>query len=80
MTTRRLVVTLVTLLSLFMVATVVVAIWQEDFNWGWWWTVPVGAGFLLVIIGFRILVQRSQAAAERADREADAVGEPGVEQ
>ncbi len=80
MTTRRLVVTLVTLLSLFMVATVVVAIWQEDFNWGWWWTVPVGAGFLLVIIGFRILVQRSQEAAERADREADAVGEPGVEQ
>lgn len=79
MTTRRLVVTLVTLLSLFMVATVVVAIWQEDFNWGWWWTVPVGAGFLLVIIGFRILVQRSQEAAERADREADAVGEPGVE-
>ena len=80
MTTRRLVVTLVTLLSLFMVATVVVAIWQEDFNWGWWWTVPVGAGFLLVIIGFRILVQRSQEAAERADREADALGEPGVEQ
>ena len=80
MTTRRLVVTLVTLLSLFMVATVVVAIWQEDFNWGWWWTVPVGAGFLLVIIGFRILVQRSQEAAERADREADAGGEPGVEQ
>lgn len=80
MTTRRLVVTLVTLLSLFMVATVVVAIWQEDFNWGWWWTVPVGAGFLLVIIGFRILVQRSQEAAERADREAEALGEPGVEQ
>ncbi|AQP46247.1 hypothetical protein BW730_00305 [Tessaracoccus aquimaris] len=80
MTTRRLVVTLVTLLSLFMVATVVVAIWQEDFNWGWWWTVPVGGGFLLLIIGFRVLVQRSQEAAERADLLADAGGDPGVEQ
>ena len=74
MTTRRLVVTLVTMLSLFMVATVVVAIWQEDFNWGWWWTVPVGGGFVALVIGFRVLVQRSQEAAERADRELDEQG------
>jgi len=72
MGTRRLVITLVTLLSLFMVATVIIAIWQEELNWGWWWTVPVGGGFLIVVIGFRVLVQRAQEAAERADREADA--------
>ncbi|SHI93423.1 hypothetical protein SAMN02745244_01364 [Tessaracoccus bendigoensis DSM 12906] len=75
MTVRRLVAALVTLLTLFMVATVIVAIWQEDFNWGWWWVVPVGALFLVVIIGFRILVQKAQEAAERADREAEE--EPG---
>ncbi len=77
MRTRRLVVSLVTLLALFMIATVVVALWQEDFKWGWWWAVPVGGGFLLLIIGFRVLVQRAQEAAERADREADeAEGRP----
>lgn len=58
------------LLSLFTAATVVVAVWQEDFNWGWWWAVPVGGGFLLLIIGFRC----SSSAPRRwrvADREAD---------
>ena len=34
--------------------------------------VPVGGAFILVVVGFRVLVQRSQEAAERADREADA--------
>ena len=62
---------LVSILAAFMVATVVVAVWQERLGWGWWWAVPVGGGFLLLIIGFRVLVQRSQEAAERADREAD---------
>ena len=70
--TRRLVTTLVVGLVLFMVATVAIAIGQEDMGWGWWWAVPVGGLFLLAIIGFRVLVQRSQEAAERADREADA--------
>lgn len=72
MTTRRLVTALVTLLTGFMVATLAVAIWQEDFNWGWWWAVPVGGVFLVAIIGFRLLIQRAQEAADRADREPDA--------
>lgn len=65
--TRRLVAVLVAILAVFMIATVVVAIWQEDLGWGWWWAVPVGGGFLAVVVGFRILVQRSQEAADRAD-------------
>ncbi|WGT47739.1 hypothetical protein [Tessaracoccus lacteus] len=65
--TRRLVTALVVGLVLFMVATVAIAIWQEDIGWGWWWAVPVGGGFIAAIVGFRILVQRSQEAAERAD-------------
>ena len=75
MTTKRLVIVLVTLFAVFMVGTVVVALWQEDFNWGWWWAVPVGGVFLLAIIGFRVLVQRSQQAADRADDEADRLGQ-----
>ena len=75
MTTKRLVIVLVTLFAVFMVGTVVVALWQEDFNWGWWWAVPVGGVFLLAIIGFRVLVQRSQEAADRADDEADRLGQ-----
>lgn len=55
------------ILAVFMVATVVVAIWQEKLGWGWWWAVPVGGGFLAVVVGFRILVQRSQEAADRGD-------------
>lgn len=75
MTTKRLVIVLVTLIAVFMVGTVVVALWQEDFSWGWWWAVPVGGVFLLAIIGFRVLVQRSQEAADRADDEADRLGQ-----
>ena len=62
---------LVSILVVFMVATVVVAVWQERLGWGWWWAVPVGGLFLLAIIGFRVLVQRSQEAAEREDQAAD---------
>lgn len=71
MSTKRAMTILVSLLAVFMVATVVVAVWQERFGWGWWWTVPVGGGFLTLVIGFRVLVQRAQAAADRADRELD---------
>jgi hypothetical protein len=49
----------------------VVAVWQERLGWGWWWAVPVGGGFVALVIGFRVVVQRSQEAAERADRELD---------
>lgn len=78
MRTRRLVTVLVVLLVLFMVATLAVALWQEDFNWGWWWTLPVGAGFLILVVGFRLLIQRAGESAERADREADDVRPTGV--
>ncbi|MBK7822678.1 MAG: hypothetical protein IPJ61_16835 [Tessaracoccus sp.] len=71
MTTMRLMAILVSILAVFMVATVVVAVWQEQLGWGWWWAVPVGAGFVALIIGFRVVVQRAQEAAERADREFD---------
>ncbi len=63
------------LLSLFMVGTVVIALLQDDVAWGWWWVVPIGGVFVLMIIGFRILVQRSAEAAERLDRELDASGQ-----
>jgi cadmium resistance protein CadD (predicted permease) len=62
---------LVSVLVVFMVATFVVAVWQERLGWGWWWTVHVGGGFVALIIGFRVLVQRAQDDAERADRELD---------
>lgn len=65
--TRRLVTILVIVLALFMAATVAVALWQEEMGWGWWWAVPVGGGFVALMIGFRLLVQRSQEAADLAD-------------
>lgn len=74
MTTKRLVIALVVLIALFMIGTVVIALGQDDFEWGWWWAVPLGGAFVLVILGFRVLVQRSQEAAERADRELDEQG------
>ena len=74
MSTKRLMTILVSILVVFMVATVVVAVWQERLGWGWWWTVPVGGGFVALVIGFRVLVQRSQEAAELADRELDEQG------
>lgn len=55
----------------FMSATLAIALFQEDMNWGWWWVVPIGVFFVVATIGFRVLVQRSHEAAERADREAD---------
>ena len=67
--TARLLWALVAMIAVFMTGTVVVALGQEDIGWGWWWAVPVGGLFLLAVIGFRVLVQRSQEAAERADAE-----------
>lgn len=69
--TARLLWALVAMIAVFMTGTVVVALGQEDLGWGWWWAVPVGGLFLLAIIGFRVLVQRSQEAAEREDQAAD---------
>ena len=65
--TARLLWALVAMIAVFMTGTVVVALGQEDIGWGWWWAVPVGGLFLLAIVGFRVLVQRSQEAAERED-------------
>ncbi len=69
---RRLVTALTVLIVVFMIGTVVVAVWQEDLGWGWWWAVPVGGGFVLAILGFRLLVQRAQEAERREDAEEDA--------
>lgn len=68
---RPLVVALAALIAVFMIGTVVIALTQEDIGWGWWWAVPLGGAFIAAIVGFRILVQRSQEAADRADREFD---------
>ncbi len=74
MSTKNLVRILVPLLSLFMLATVIIALAQDDIDWGWWWTVPIGGGFVVALIGFRLLVQRAGEEAERLDRELDAEG------
>ena len=70
---KYLMIPLVILITVFMIATVVIALTQEDIGWGWWWAVPLGGLFIVAIVGFRILVQRSQEAADRADREFDEV-------
>ena len=75
MSTKALVTLAVTLMSVFMVGTVVIAFIQDDVDWGWWWAVPIGGGFVAAIIGFRLLVQRAGEEAERLDRELDASGQ-----
>lgn len=68
---KPVVVALIVLIVVFMIGTVAIAITQGNIGWGWWWAVPLGGFFILAIIGFRVLVQRSQEAADRADREFD---------
>ncbi|MCC2593639.1 hypothetical protein LKO27_09500 [Tessaracoccus sp. OS52] len=68
---RRLWIAVVAFISLFMFATVVIALVQEDVNWGWWWVLPIAGLFVVAVLGFRVAVQRSVEAADRADREAD---------
>ena len=68
---RRLVWSLSALIVVFMIGTVIVALWQDDIGWGWWWAVPGGGGFILAILGFRVLVQRAQEAERREDAEDD---------
>ncbi len=74
MSTQTLVRILVPLLAVFMLATVVIALLQDEFEWSWWFSVPIGGGFVMAIIGFRLLVQRAGEEAERLDRELDAQG------
>lgn len=74
MSTKTLVRILVPLLALFMLFTVVIALLQDEFEWSWWFSVPIGGGFVIAIIGFRLLVQRAAEEAERLDRELDAQG------
>lgn len=66
-------VTAITFMVVFMAATLVIALFQEDMGWGWWWVLPLAGGFVLLVFLFRVAVQRSQEAADRADREADAL-------
>ena len=74
MSTKVLVRILVPVLAVFMLFTVVVALLQDEFEWSWWFSVPIGGGFVVAIIGFRLLVQRAAEEAERLDRELDAQG------
>ena len=57
-------------IAIYMLVTVIFALSQGSMAWQWWWTIPVGGLFVLVAITFRILVQRSAEAADRADRAA----------
>lgn len=61
----------VAFIVLFMTATVLIALFQEDLDWGWWWVAPLAGMFVVVVLAFRVAVQRSVEAAERADREAE---------
>ena len=68
---KKLVFILVTLLALFMVATVIIAVWQQSLGWGWWWVVPLGAGFVVLVIVFRVLMQHADDRAQLLDAELD---------
>lgn len=59
------------LITIFMVGTVAIAIWQESIGWGWWWTLPLGALFVAGLIGFRLLMQRADEKARLRDAELD---------
>lgn len=72
MTAKRVVIALVSFLTVYMVVTLIFALSQGSMRWDWWWAVPVGVLFITAIIAFRVLIQRSQEAAEQADRETDA--------
>ncbi|MCG6567802.1 hypothetical protein [Tessaracoccus sp. ZS01] len=72
MRVRPLVIALIALITVFMIGTVIIAVTQESIGWGWWWAVPLGGAFMAVIVGFRLVIQRSQEAADRADAEYDA--------
>lgn len=58
----------VAFLVVFMAATVVIALVQDDVAWGWWWVAPIAGVFVVVVLALRLAVQRSVEAAERADR------------
>ncbi|MGD8215175.1 hypothetical protein [Aestuariimicrobium sp. Y1814] len=66
---------LVSLLVAFMVTTVVIAIWQDSLGWGWWWVVPLGGGFVLLVLAFRVVLQRAQDRAHLLDAELDRLEE-----
>ena len=72
MSAKRLTTILVVLLAIFMVATVIIAIWQGPMGWGWWWTLPLGGGFVLVVLGFRLVIQKMEEENRRRDAELDA--------
>lgn len=75
MSARRVVMALIFLLVLYMVVTLGFALAQGSMRWDWWWAVPVGIVFITIVLTFRILMQKSLEAAERADREAEAAEE-----
>ena len=68
---KGLVVTAITIMVVFMLASTVIAVAQEDLDWGWWWAVPASGVFFALMLAFRFMVHLSAEAADRADREAD---------
>ncbi len=69
---RRIGVVVAVLLALFVLGTVFVALFQDSIGWGWWWTLPVGAGFVLAVLGFRVLAQRVDEHTRALDARLDA--------
>lgn len=67
MRSRTLIAVLVTFIIIYMVLTVAFAVAQPGLTWTWWWTIPLGGVFIVLALVFRVLVQRSQEAANRAD-------------
>ncbi len=64
---RTLISVLVAFIIIYMVITVTLALGQGGMAWTWWWTIPLGGVFIVAALVFRVLVQRSQEAANRAD-------------
>lgn len=62
---------LIALIVGFMISTVIIAVFQGAIGWGWWWAVPIGAGFVLAIVGFRLLIQHVEERTRTLDAELD---------
>lgn len=73
MSVKRLMTGFVIFLCLVGVGTVVIALTQDAIGWGWWWVVPLSAGIIVTILGFRLLIQRAVERQEAEDRRLDAL-------